>query len=118
MRKLVIATVAMSIAMSATAQSSNWKNLSNVDPLTDKETLSAVSSINDYTALFVFCGDTGIAVAAVTGLLDIELEETRSVSWRIDDEAAVTQQWANLQKRGAILRGTDAEYLAGHCQRN
>lgn len=112
MRKLVIATVAMSIAMSASAQSSNWTVRTDTDPLTDEKTLSATSQIDDYVVLLVSCMQSTMVVSLSNDVLDIELGDTRKVTWRVDQDEPVVQMWRNIDTGGSLTFGEEALDLA------
>lgn len=96
----------------AQAQSANWQAEQTVDAFTDRTRYGALTFGDEISAAFM-CDDTPfIAFSVVTGPLDLEMGQQREVTWRVDQEEAVTSSWINIRRGGAMALDEEAIEIA------
>ena len=105
MRVLAVSIAAFVASGAATAQSGPWQSVVQTDPITDEKSVIAVTQANDYIALFIGCTNGTIYAGATTAYFDVEFGDYRTVTWRVDDNAPVSEAWENLERGGAAVYG-------------
>lgn len=105
MRTRFIAILVCSTLLSlgnATAQSSRWEYGETPDPITDELRYHAAIAARLNIGLVVVCNENFVSVSAKTAPIDMELGETRQVTWRVDNNKAISQTWDNLNSGAAV----------------
>lgn len=109
MRKISsLIAAALVTACSASAESSAWKLVQNVDPLDDAVSKSARVFAGRHAGLAVTCNRGNLFVYLKANVLDLDFHDTRTVAWRVDEEPPIEQLWFNGDKGGAGIDHTEA----------
>ncbi len=105
MRVLAVSIAALVASGAATAQSGPWQSVVQTDPITDEKSVLAVTQANDYITLFIGCTYGTVYAGATTTYFNVEFGDYRTVTWRVDDNAPVSEAWENLEHGGAAIYG-------------